>query len=335
MDWMHGTETAPRLHWMDFLRGIAVLLVVIMHSNEHSGAPIEWWAEANAYFEPFRMPLLMFLSGVLVDRSLAKPLPTYVWGKIAAIAWPLLVWLVLYGVLVDQGLGLPPDLRAYLADGNYLWFLMALLACYGLAMVFKPLVTARPDSHHWWYFAVFVALVLACTVSGVEPGLLGNTLWFGSFFFLGAWARRYVPHWINTRALIAVPALILVAVASYSAAQTNILSFGTPIGAALSLLGIAVIVWLAPRLPSSAAYSFVTWCGRSSIVVYVAHFPVLVLLRDTVLSAAALPGAAHVLVLTAATLGITLLFVWARPWTPWLYALPRKRRPTARIGTTS
>lgn len=312
---------------MDFLRGIAVLLVVLMHANEHSGAPIGWWAEANDYLAPFRMPLLMFLSGVLVDRSLAKPLPAYIWGKTAAIAWPLLVWLVLYGMIADQGFGLPDDLRAYLVYGNYLWFLMALLACYGLAAVFKPLVAALPETHHWLYLAVFAGLVGACTVSGIEPGLVGNTLWFGAFFFLGAWARHYIPRWINAPALASVPVLVLVAFASVAAVPQGDLIFGSPVGAVLSLLGIAVIVWFAPRLPGSAFYSFVTWCGRSSIVVYVAHFPVLVLLRDSLLSAVALPQAAHVLVLTAATLGITLFFVWARPWTPWLYALPRRNRP--------
>ncbi|RZU62646.1 acyltransferase family protein [Zhihengliuella halotolerans] len=324
---MHGTETAPRLHWMDFLRGIAVLLVVVMHTNEHSGVPLEGWAEANEYLAPFRMPLLMFLSGVLLDRSLAKPIPTYAWGKIAAIGWPLLVWLVLYGVFVDQGFGLPADLSAYILNGNYLWFLIALLACYAAAIVFKPLIPALPVIHHWLYLAVFAGLVAVCAVSGIEPGLVGNTLWFGAFFFLGAWARHYIPRWINAPALLSVPVLVLVAFASIAAVPRGDLIFGSPVGAGLSLLGIAVIVWFAPRLPGSAFYSFVTWCGRSSIVVYVAHFPILVLLRDTVLSAVTLPQAAHVLVLTAATLGITLFFVWARPWTPWLYALPRRHRP--------
>ncbi|GAA3712112.1 acyltransferase [Zhihengliuella alba] len=318
---------SARLHWMDFLRGLAVLLVVLMHSNEHGGVSLPWWTDANEYLAPFRMPLLMFLSGLLVEHSMAKPLPQYVWGKVAAIAWPLVIWLVLYGLLARDGFGLPLDLHAYLTSGDYLWFLMALLACYGLALLFKPLTAALPRTHHWGYLLVFVAAVLLAVATGIEQGLKGNTLWYGAFFFLGAWARPYLRRWLDAPWAGVVPLLLVVAAASYATVRAGIPSFATLPGACLSALGILGIVWVAPHLPPSAFLRFVTWCGRSSIVVYVVHFPVLVLLRDRVLPAGALPDVAHVLVLTVATLAVTVLLVWARPWTPWLYTMPQHLRP--------
>ncbi|WP_309080706.1 acyltransferase [Zhihengliuella sp.] len=324
---------SPRLHWMDFLRGLAVLLVVVMHSNEHGGVALPWWTDANEYLAPYRMPLLMFLSGLLVERSVAKPLPQYVRGKITAIAWPLAVWLVLYGLLARDGFGIPADPFRYLTSGDYLWFLIALLACYGLTVLFKPLIAALPETHHWGYLLVFAAAVLLATAVAVEPGLRGNTLWYGAFFFLGAWARPSLRRWLDAPWAAVVPVLLLVAAASYATVRAGVPSFASLIGAGLSALGIAVIVWIAPRLPQSAFQRFVTWCGRSSIVVYVVHFPVLVLLRDRVLPAGALPDTAHVLVLTAATLAITVLFVWARPWTPWLYTMPQHLQQIGRRGT--
>ncbi|RHZ90307.1 acyltransferase, partial [Cereibacter sphaeroides] len=80
---------------MDFLRGLSVLLVVVLHANTANigGETVGWWAEVNRHLTPFRMPLLMFMSGMLLYRSLAKPLPVYIWGKFAAIAWPLAVWM--------------------------------------------------------------------------------------------------------------------------------------------------------------------------------------------------------------------------------------------------
>ena len=77
--------SAARMQWMDLLRGLAVLLVVVLHAASHGGAEVEGWTLVNRHLTPFRMPLLMFLSGMLLHRSLAKPLPVYLWGKVAAL----------------------------------------------------------------------------------------------------------------------------------------------------------------------------------------------------------------------------------------------------------
>ena len=80
-----------RLRWMDQARGVAILLVVMHHS-------MTWVADfgltvppALIAFDdivsPFRMPLLMFLSGILVPRALSKPTRAYA-TELRAIGWP-------------------------------------------------------------------------------------------------------------------------------------------------------------------------------------------------------------------------------------------------------
>ncbi|WP_180967387.1 acyltransferase family protein [Zhihengliuella halotolerans] len=319
------TLTTMRLQWMDFLRGLAVLLVVVLHANEHGGVSVGWWTDANQYLSPFRMPLLMFLSGMLLYRSLAKPLPVYFWGKTVTILWPLVLWLSLYGLLARDGLGLPMDIWTFLVSGDYLWFLMALLSCYVLAAGFKPLAARLPETHHWGFLVVFVILVLLCVLPSTSGALPVQTLWHGSFFFLGAWAQRFMRRWVEIPWMAFLPLLALVTVFSYLGMQKNELRLGTPGAAALSVLGIAVFIWLAPRIPDSAFTRFVAWCGQGSIVVYVAHFPVIILLRDYVLPQTELSPAAQLILLTTSALGISVLFVWVRPWTPWLYAMPWNR----------
>ena len=91
-----STDSAPRMRWMDLLRGVAVLLVVVLHGSDiprANGLGVERWTELNLYLEPFRMPLLMFLSGTLLPRSLTKSAGAYLWGKFASIVWPLMIWL--------------------------------------------------------------------------------------------------------------------------------------------------------------------------------------------------------------------------------------------------
>ena len=68
---------STRLGWMDFARGLCILLVILMHATgtvEAAGLePPAGLTLFNQALEPFRMPLLMFLSGMLLSKSLDKP----------------------------------------------------------------------------------------------------------------------------------------------------------------------------------------------------------------------------------------------------------------------
>ncbi|HSV40260.1 MAG TPA: acyltransferase family protein, partial [Nocardioidaceae bacterium] len=85
--------------WMDSLRGLAIVLVVVFHADlEVAGATGSQLGVVHDVCEllgPVRMPLLMFLSGMLLTRSLAKGPRTYVVGKLEQIAWPYVVWSLL------------------------------------------------------------------------------------------------------------------------------------------------------------------------------------------------------------------------------------------------
>ena len=65
-----------RLYWVDYLKGIAIILVVYRHSLlgiQGSGAPTPAYLEnANMIFYSFRMPLFFMLSGIFASLSLRK-----------------------------------------------------------------------------------------------------------------------------------------------------------------------------------------------------------------------------------------------------------------------
>ena len=67
-----------RMTWMDLVRGGAIVLVVFWHAASvpdqllDGAEPGYYVRKLNAALGPFRIPTLLVLSGLLVERSLAK-----------------------------------------------------------------------------------------------------------------------------------------------------------------------------------------------------------------------------------------------------------------------
>lgn len=316
------------------LRGIAVLLVVVLHGADIpylNGNGVEEWAQVNRYLEPFRMPLLMFLSGMLLPRSLAKPLRLYAWGKFAAIVWPLLLWVLLFGLLIYRGgIDNPAFWRS---GGDYLWFLTALTICYLIGAGLKPVVRTQ------WAFilvslALFAAMLLTRHFADVDLSIASRTLYNGAFFFLGAACVRAVPRWIKAPALLVVGLGIIAGVVSYLGIEDRSLRTGTLYAVPGSVIGLAVAIWLASRVQSGAILTFLAWMGRSSIVVYIVHFPAAVLTHRLMILLGADP-VTHTIACTAAGLAVSVAAVALRPQTPWLYLFPRSAQIQQRLNRSA
>ena len=310
------------MQWMDMLRGIAVLLVVVLHGADIpylNGNGVEEWAQVNRYLEPFRMPLLMFLSGMLLPRSLAKPLRLYAWGKFAAILWPLLLWVLLFGLFIYRGGFDHPSF--WRSGGDYLWFLTALTICYLIGVGLKPMVRSS------WAFVIaalglFAAMLLTRHFGEVDLGIATRTLYNGAFFFLGAACVKAISRWIKTPTIV-VLALGLIAVAiSLMGIDDRSLRTGTLYAVPGSVIGIAVAIWLASRVRSGAPLTFLAWIGRSSIVVYIVHFPAAVLTHRLMTFLGADP-ITHTILCTTVAMAVSVAAVALRPKAPWLYVFPR------------
>lgn len=68
---------AGRQVWMDQLRGLAVVLVVILHTHLWFDSPLGVW-QFNHMLGGYRLGALFFASGLLLDPSLRKGVVKYV-----------------------------------------------------------------------------------------------------------------------------------------------------------------------------------------------------------------------------------------------------------------
>lgn len=254
------------------LRGLAVLLVALFHIQYPVGERVPGTPEALMRFgeamQPFRMPLLFFLSGLLLPRSLSKPMKDYAAGKLRGLVWPFALWTVIVVICFEalwtdeDPLWLFKDVPAMLMGWQHLWFLSVLIVCYAVA----PLTRLLPA----WTLPLPMALASTFIVGdGSWSDYAQKVLWYGAFFFAGATVSRHLRTW--QRIHPALPAAMLAFtvawgyVAAHDSELRTALGFSTFL---LSLVGVLGVLWLAPRLPR---IRFLEWVGRGSIVVYLVN----------------------------------------------------------------
>jgi fucose 4-O-acetylase-like acetyltransferase len=265
--------SGARLRWMDVLRGAAILLVILSHATRQLSdvvptvPAVEW---LDLVLTPYRMPMLMFLSGMLLPVALAKPLPTYYLGKVRRLLWPYVVWVLVLG-LVGAAPGPLLDPRTWYAT-SYLWYLFFLLCYFAVA----PVVRRWPA---WLVAAGSVALVLASVpLDGAQDGRVKLLLYLGGFFGLGHVAAS-LPRLLGrltTPGTATSTVVVLVGVAPGVVAVSTGMDTRGGVFAVLSLVGVLATVVLAQVAVRVGGTRFVEWVGRNSIVFYTVHFPVLI-----------------------------------------------------------
>lgn len=273
-----------RQKWMDSIRGLAILLVVYFHAEVHTypgrvGVPAAL-AITNDILATLRMPLLFFLSGMLVHRSLQKGSVAYVRGKFQGIVHPYMVWTVIlvavaWTVQAAQSenvdwLLLPKSL---VVPYETLWFLAYLVVFYGVALLLRrwnPVVVAA--------LALVIPLIPVIGALGQRPfAMLG-------FFMLGVSVptvgRRVFDQVMRLRLLwpVSAVALLCLAIITISSHVAEVPLNPSDVRLApLTLLAILGVIRLFQAVDVLGASKVLGFIGSHSIAFYLCHWPLMVL----------------------------------------------------------
>lgn len=323
-----------RITWMDTLRGAAMLLLLFWHAAAIPGffgwVMPEWLYLLNEVFLPWRMPTLMFLSGLLLAHSLRKRLGAYYVGKARAILWPYLIWAAVHIITSPDFEGSILAPRSWVATG-YLWFIFYLLLFYCVA----PLVTKLP----WW-------LTLPAFAAGAfffDFSLFQQPCYFAVFFFAAYYLRAHMDWFASMPrrwlAIGLVTSAAFTAVSLWMTARTGTHYFKyevfvIPFAMTLILVSIRAAAWLDERHGSARATRGLRWVGLNSIVFYLTHFPVMTLVSWAV-DSAGVPLALWIVPvnwLAAVAVAAGLAVLAKRQPVSWLFSAPSLGRRRSSVN---
>jgi fucose 4-O-acetylase-like acetyltransferase len=264
---------------MDFLRGSFILLVIFDHAIHHvlkSGlyAP-DWLLATSLSFSPLRMPFMVFLSGMLLSRSLAKGPGPYLEGKTRNILYPYLVWSIIYTslwVLLNPITSEHHDISEFLlilyAPQGHLWYI------YFLFFYFVIMLSVDRIPRHLVLAGVATATAIASWSIG---GGIAKFLFLLNFFILGDIAMR---HWDRLLSVLRQPMVVTVLIAG--TAVLPIVAFGlgieirySPVSVPFVLTGIGLVLLIGTIVGAQRIFVGVRYIGRTAIQAYIMHWIVL------------------------------------------------------------
>ena len=274
-----------RIHYIDRLKGFAILLVIMGHVY---GMAFDLTEEmVYKVICSFHMPLFMFLSGLVASSGITAPY----WDrkkmvkKVRGLLLPLFVFGMCFTMTFanDFCSGLIGFLES--PNKNGYWYLMTLAVFYLSLYVFRLNVKCK------WYVDVALAIVTwggyfvlwKYMAQRADYFCLLNCGNFYLFFILGAFCTKYgLTDWLMRKSWLVVVAGLLgyFALFGYVAPIHAVQSLIKHI--ALPMCALMVVVPLFVRRESGVSYveRGLEYIGRSTLDIYVLHYFLISILKD-------------------------------------------------------
>jgi uncharacterized membrane protein YcfT len=252
-----GAQQRERLHWVDFAKAVAIVLVVLYHVGgagmdrmfpDPGGHASGLWTRVNAALLPMRMPLFFLTAGLLAHRAVRRPWPVVWRGRILVLLWPYLLWSVAFAAIA--GFAYRPDdpfgytinrLQVIPYAGTAYWFLAVLTVFFVAAKLLR----------RWPLVVLAVTLALAAVAPYLEP-LIDRSLpelttyaiirvgRYAFWYFLGCYAYDAVERLahVNPWPLVLGGGAAFVAMTYFSLVR----GYDRPLAFALSVAGLTAAV---------------------------------------------------------------------------------------------
>ena len=336
-----GKSTAGRVVWVDYAKGICIVMVVMMHSVlgvEKAADQTGFMHALVAFAKPFRMPDFFLISGLFLSVVIDRDWRTYLDRKVVHFAYFYLLWMT-----IQFGFKAP----SFAADSSWrhvgylylesliepfgtLWFIYLLPVFF----VVTKLTRGMPPLAIW---AAAAALEMMHVATGwtVIDEFCARFVYFYSGYWFAA-SVFAVSDRARARPVLAIAGLVL-----WTLVNGALVEFGYSewplVSLALGLAGAGAIIVTGTLLARAQWLNFLRYCGEHSIVIYLAFFLPMAATRTVLLKTGVISdiGTISLIVTIAGVAGAILIwrvataaggrFLFERPGAFWI--APNKAGP--------
>ncbi|KPF99484.1 acyltransferase [Rhodopseudomonas sp. AAP120] len=332
---MHG----DRVDWVDYAKGICIIMVVMMHSVlgvEAAAGQTSFMHYVVEFAKPFRMPDFFLISGLFLAVVIDRDWRTYLDRKVVHFAYFYVLWVTIQFAVkapsfaAEMGWAGVAKLYAlsFIDPFGTLWFIYLL----PIFFVVTKATRSLPPLLIWGIAALLESLHL-------QTGWMVPDEFCARFFYFytGYLFARHV--FAFSDAARARPALALAGLATWAVVNAALVHVGLSewplLSLALGLAGAGAIITVGTLLAEKRWLDGLRFCGEHSIVIYLAFFLPMAISRSLLLKFGGFLdlGVIAILVNIAGVVGALLIwwlalksgarFLFERPDAFWI--APRKK----------
>ncbi len=270
------TSQAARVDWVDYAKGICIVMVVMMHSVlgvELAAGQTGFMHLVVAFAKPFRMPDFFLISGLFLPLVIDRDWRTYLDRKVVHFAYFYVVW-----VTIQFGFKAPSFaaetswrdvgllyLESFIEPFGTLWFIYLLPVFF---VVIK--LTRRISPLAIWCAAAALETTHIATGWTVIDEFCARFVYIYSGYLFADYVFA-----LSNRARTN-PAWALAGLAAWAIINGSMVAMGVSewplVSLLLGLCGACAIVTIGTLLAHAHRLNFLRFCGEHSIVIYLAFF---------------------------------------------------------------
>jgi uncharacterized membrane protein YcfT len=322
--------TPSRIDWVDYAKGICIILVVMMHTTLGVEKALGTTGLLHGFIDwarPFRMPDFFLISGLFLARRIDRPWRDYLDSKLVHFLYFYVLWMTIqflfkgYGIYQEFGAGglATQYLLAFVEPFGTLWFIYLLPVFFVVTKLARKLPPA-----------LMLALAALLEIMVIETGWImvdefaARIVYFYAGFALAKLVFRFADDMQSLATTSLLSALFIWGVGHSQVFMAGLA--GLPfVGLALGAVGTLAVITAGVVLTRFKLAEPVRYLGANSIVVYLAFFIFMATARSLLVRLVPQLGS-DVIALAVTLIAVTgpILLYWAtrNSWGSFLFKRP-------------
>ncbi len=335
--------TAARVDWVDYAKGICIIMVVMMHSVlgvEKAADQTGFMHLFVMFAKPFRMPDFFLISGLFLSVVIDRDWRTYLDRKVVHFAYFYVLWVTIQFGFKAPSLAAETSwsqvgllyLESFVEPFGTLWFIYLL----PIFFVITKLTRGVPP-------LAILAVAAALEMAHVSTGWTVIDEFCARFIYFHAGYLFAGTVFVLSDRARARPAMALIGLGLWALVNGGLVLSGYSewplVSLALGFAGAGAIIVMGTLLARMQWLNFLRFCGEHSIVIYLAFFLPMAITRTLLLRTGMIPdiglislavtiaGVAGALAIWRTALALHANFLFDRPEAFWI----ARRKPRATL----